>query len=56
MVGAFLFTGRSVALQDGVLIAAEGQSRLHVLDPRNGQILTQHNVPNGLAMPSRVIT
>ena len=45
--------GRSVALRQGVLIVSAGQSRIHVINPQNGQILCESTVPNGLAMPSQ---
>jgi hypothetical protein len=45
--------GRSVAWQQGVLIVAAGQSRLHIINPNDGEIIAEHRVANGLAMPSQ---
>ena len=45
--------GRSVALRQDVLIVTEGQSRIHVVNPNNGEILLKSSVPNGLAMPNQ---
>ncbi|TVR45141.1 MAG: hypothetical protein EA402_04925 [Planctomycetota bacterium] len=45
--------GRSVDATGDMLMVAEGQSRLHAIDPHSGQRLAALRVPNGLAMVSQ---